>query len=138
MAKRKDKKINPGQVIIPVIQPSPPEQHEIDAAWILARHFQCVVEFLTPIDDYKRKTADIMMLGVEWEIKCPIGESKSTIRNQFRRASRQSKNIVIDTRRTKLKHNIIEKEILFQIKVRPYIKRVILIDKFENVIEIQI
>ena len=135
--KKKRNNNNPGQVIIPVNQPNPPEQHEIDAAWILARHFQCAVEFLTLVDDYKRKTADVMMLGVAWEIKCPIGESKSTIRNQFRRASKQSKCIVIDARRTKLKHNIIEKEILFQINERPYIKKVLLIDKFENVIEIQ-
>jgi len=122
---------------MPVGNPSPPEPHEIDAAWILARHFQCTVEFLTPIDDYKRKTADIVMLGVAWEMKCPMGASKSTIRNQFRRASRQSKCIIIDTRRTTLEYSSIEKEMLFQIKERPYIRKVILINKFGKVVEIQ-
>ena len=68
--------------------------------------------------------------------KCPMGESKSTIRNQFRRASKQSKYIIIDTRRTKLKYGDIEREVLLQIKERPYIKKVILIDKSEKILEI--
>jgi len=83
MAKKKRKQINPGLVTIPVGHPSPPEPHEVDAAMILARHYKCAVEFLAPVDDYKRKTADIVMLGVLWEIKSPIGASKSTIGNQF-------------------------------------------------------
>ena len=78
------------------------------------------------------------MLSVQWEIKCPSGDSKSTIRNQFRRASRQSKNIIIDLRRTRLKYQIIEKSVFSEIRERPYIKKVILIDKSEKVIEIQI
>ena len=123
---------------MPVGHPYPPEQHEIDAAWILARHFQCAVEFLSPIDDYKRKTADIIMQGSTWEIKCPIGESKSTIRNQFRRASKQSKNIIIDTRRTKLNIENVNKSVYKEIRERPYIKKIILIDKFEKVIEIEL
>ena len=136
MAKRKGKQINPGQVIIPVNHPSPPEQHEIDAAWILARHFRCVVEFLTPVDDYKRKTADIVMLGVQWEMKSPIGASKSTIGNQFSVAKKQSRNIIIDTRRTAIEYDEIEKKAVIEMKKRPNTKRVILIDKFEKVIEI--
>jgi hypothetical protein len=137
MAKKKCKQKNPGQVIIPTDHPNPPEQHEVDAAYVLARHYQTTVEFLVPVDDYKRKSADILMQGVQWEIKCPTGESKSTIRNQFRRASRQSKCIIIDLRRTKIKYGSIEKEVHFQVRERPYIQKLILIDKFEKVIEIQ-
>lgn len=136
MFKKKRRQPNPGQVVIPTDHPNPPEPHEVDVAYILARHYRTAVEFLVPIDDYKRRSADIVMLAVTWEIKCPTGASKSTIRNQFRRASRQSKNIIIDMRRTKLKSKKIEKEVLFQIKERPYIKKVILIDKSEKVLEI--
>jgi hypothetical protein len=71
---KKNRSLNTGQVIIPAGHPNPPEQHEIEAAWILARHFRTTVEFLIPIDDYKRKTPDIIMLGIEFEIKSPIGE----------------------------------------------------------------
>ena len=135
MAKKKSKELNPAQVIIPGNHPNPPEPHEVDAAIILSRHFRCTVEFLTPVDDYMRKTADIVMLGVEWEIKSPIGASKSTIGNQFSVASRQSRNIIIDTRRTSLEYEMIEKKVLSEIKKRSRTKRVILIDKFEKVIE---
>ena len=90
------------------------------------------------MDDYKRKTADIVMLGVQWEMKSPTGTSKSTIRNQFRRASSQSKSIIIDIRRTKLKFTDVERAVLFQIKERPYIRKVILIDESEKIIEIQV
>ena len=135
MGKKKRRQKNLGQVIIPTDHPNPPEQHEVDVAYILARHYQTVVEFLVPVDDYKRKSADILMQGIAWEIKCPTGDSKSTIRNQFRRASKQSKNVIIDARRTKLKYESIQKEVLHQIKERPYIKKVTLIDKSEKVIE---
>ena len=137
MTKKKSKELNPGQVIIPASHPNPPEPHEIDAAWILARHFRCTVEFLMPVDDYMRKTADIIMHGVEWEIKSPIGDSKSTIGNQFRTASKQSGNIVIDTRRCALEYDKIEKAVLLELKKRPTIKRVILIKAFEKVVEIK-
>jgi hypothetical protein len=65
MGEKKRKQLNIGQVIIPTNHPNPPEPHELEAACILAQHFQCTVAFLTPIDDYKRKTADIVMLGIE-------------------------------------------------------------------------
>ena len=131
------KKKNRGQVIIPENHPNPPLPHEVNMASVLAQHFKTVVEFLVPIDDYKRKSADIKMLGVEWELKCPMGASKSTIENQFRRASKQSRNIIIDTRRTKLDYQTIESRVLFELKKHPSVKRVILIDNFEKIIEIQ-
>ena len=136
MAKKKRTQQNPGKVIIPVNHPNPPEQHEVDVAVILARHYQTTVEFLMPIDDYKRKTADIVMLGVQWEIKSPIGASKSTIGNQFSVAKKQSRNIILDTRRTALQYGEIEKKAIIELKKRPNTKRVILIDKFEKVVEI--
>jgi len=134
---RKNTEYNPGQVIIPVGHPCQPEPHEVDVAYILARHYKTDVEFLMPIDDYMRKTPDIKMLGTEWEIKSPKGTSKSTIRNQFRRASKQSKSIVLDTRRTKLKLETIEESVLIEMRNRPYIKKVILIDKSEKIVEIK-
>jgi len=137
MANRKNKQQNPGKVIIPVNHPNPPEKHEVDTATILACHFQCTIEFLVPIDDFKRKTADIKMLGVEWELKCPIGDSQSTIQSLFRRASKQAKNVIIDTCRTKLTYDVIFKRVLFEIKKHPYLKRIILVDKSKKVVEVK-
>ena len=137
MNKKKRKQPNLGQLIIPVGNPNPPEPHEVDAAKVLAQHYQTTVEFLVPVDDYKRKSADIKMLGTVWEIKSPIGGTKSTIQNQFRRASKQAKNIILDIRRTKLNYETIDKRVRFELQKHPYLKKVILIDNFENVIEIQ-
>ena len=134
------KQKNRGQVIIPDNHPNPPLPHEVNMAPVLAQHYQTVIEFIVPLDDYKRKSADIKMLGVEWELKCPTGTSRRTIEHQFRRASKQAKNIIIDTRRTTLEFEEIEKKVLFEMKERPSMKRVqrvILIDKFEKIIEIK-
>ena len=137
--KRKPKQFNQGKVIIPVGHPNPPEPHEEDVAKLLALHYGTTVEFIVPIDDYKRKSADIIMNGMEWEIKCPIGASKSTIENQFRAASKQAKNIIMDTRMTKMKYKDIERKVLFELKNRPSMKKVnkvILINKQKLVVEI--
>ena len=136
MFKKKIKQLNPGKVVIPVGHPNPPESHELDAALLLSQHYQTTVEFIVPVDDYKRKTADIFMLDVEWEIKTPKGDSKSTIHKQFRRASKQSKNVVIDTRYTKMDYEKIEASVLLEIKKRQSIRKVILIDKTKKIIEI--
>jgi len=137
MTKKTKMQKNVGKVILPTKHPNPPEQHEIDISYVLAEYYNCDVEFLLPIDDFKRSTADIVMLDVRWELKCPTGASQSTIQNQFRRAKKQAKNIIIDTRRTKLPYETIEKRVRVEIKNHPKMKRIILIDKFEKVIEIQ-
>ena len=38
------------------------------------------------------------MDGVEWEIKCPVGDSKRTIENNMRKAIKQSHNVIFDLR----------------------------------------
>jgi hypothetical protein len=125
------------QVIIsPSIIP-PPEEHEVSAAWILARHYNCSIEFLKPIDGYKRKTPDFVMRALEWELKAPIGESKRTIRDKLSIAKAQSPNIVIDTRRTKLLDNRIESELRRQVTIKKSIHRLIMIAKDEKVVEIK-
>ena len=92
-----------------------------------------------PVDDYKRKSADIRMLDVEWELKCPTGASKTTIEKHFRKASKQARNIVIDICRTPLEYESVEKIVLFELKNRPSMKKVrkvVIINKFKKVIEI--
>jgi hypothetical protein len=123
-------------VIIPENHPNPPETHEIEAAWILARHFKCIVEFIIPLDDYKRKTPDILMNGRVAEIKSPEGNSrKNTIRNQFDRANKQLANdLVIDSRSTKLDDKILCQAIEKELQARHRIKRVILIKKDAKVL----
>lgn len=127
-----------GNVIIPPSLITPPEQHEIDAALILSRHYKCSVEFLKPVNDYKRPTADVVIQGVIWEMKSPEGDSKkNTIERQFKKGTKQSRNVVLDTRRTKLDDLEIEKKVLFEVKKRTSIKKVIMINKSKKVIAIK-
>jgi hypothetical protein len=131
------KAVKEPDVIIPPNHPNPPEKHEVEAAWILARHFNTIVEFLIPIKGYKVKTSDIVLLGLIWEIKSPKGDSKTTVGNQFKAASKQrARHIVFDARRTKLTTNEILIKIKHEKKYRQSIKRVILITKESTVIEI--
>jgi len=125
------------QVIIPTNLPNPPETHEVESAWILAKHYGHIVEFLKPVDDYKRKTPDFSMSGVLWEIKSPEGNSKATIGRILKRASKQSRNIVIDCCRTIMPDETITKALRFELSKRQQIKRVVLITKNKEIVEIQ-
>jgi hypothetical protein len=113
-----------------------PEAHEISAAWILAKHFNCVIEFIKPIDGYLRKTPDFIMLNLEWEIKSPKGQSRATVKHQLERASKQSKYIVFDGRRTKLFDDNLLHEIKNGLIERGSIKKIIFIGKDKKVVEL--
>jgi hypothetical protein len=131
-------KLRNPDVIIPLNHPNPPEKHEVGAAWILARHFNTVAEFLIPTKGYRIKTSDIVLLGLIWEIKSPKGDSKTTVGNQFKTASKQrARHIIFDARRTKLTTNEILIKINHEKKYRKSVKRVILITKESTVIEIE-
>jgi hypothetical protein len=111
-------------VIIPPNHPNPPEQHEVEVAWILARHFKTVITFIVAINDYGRKSQDIVLFGVVCEIKSPTGSSrKHTIKYQFDRATRQQASVLIlDSRRTKLPDDYILTKIKYELKRRRKIK----------------
>ena len=130
-------KTEDAKVIIPNNLAVPPEPHEIEAAWIIALHYHQTIEFLKPVDDYKRKTPDFIMGGAEWEMKAPEGNSKTTIGRILQRASWQSKNIVVDCRRTTLPEEVIRRTLLFELGKRQQIKKLILITKDKKVLELQ-
>lgn len=78
------------------------EKHELDTLLVFTE-LGCNVELvpvsLTPCT----KSPDVIIGGKTWEMKSPIGHSKSTLEHCFKKAARQSENIIIDLRRTKLK-----------------------------------
>ena len=45
---------------------------------------------------------DIMLEGIDWEMKAPIGDGKYTVQNIMQAAVQQSNNIIIDLRRSKM------------------------------------
>ena len=124
------------KVFIPPNLGKPPEENEIQIAQIIAEHYNARVEFLRPIDDYKRKTPDIMLNGQLWEMKSPKGKSRNTIGRQMKRGMKQSKNIIVDGRRSPLADDVIIGELRNQCVERRSIRKLIFISKKQIAIEI--
>jgi hypothetical protein len=124
-------------VILPAHSDVMPEQHEVEIAWILARHYTTVIEFLRPTEGYKVKTADFVMNGLIWELKSPTGKSRTTVSNQFKRASKQSSHVIFDSRRIKIDEKEVLKQVHRELQARKSIKAVLFITKTGTVIEIQ-
>jgi hypothetical protein len=94
--------IEPGKTVIPygVF----PEPHELKAAQFFnALGFD--VEFLIPVYQKGIRTPDIQMNGILWEIKSPQSNGKHTIENAFRKAVKQSSNIIFDLRKIKMSND---------------------------------
>lgn len=69
------------------------------------------IELIPPSNSPKAKTPDFMMNGVAWEMKSPQGKSKSSLEHIFKKAIKQSENIIIDLSHSKMKEEIALKEI---------------------------
>lgn len=69
------------------------------------------IELIPPSNSPGSKTPDFMMSGVAWEMKSPQGKSKTSLEHIFRKAIKQSENIIIDLSHSKLKEEIAIKEI---------------------------
>ena len=121
------------KVIIPDTVVPVPDDNEVSAAKLLADHFQMNVVFIARTDLHK--TPDVTIGDVKWEIKSPRGSGKRTIQHQFYRALKQSNNIVIDARRSKLHGAKLEREVKSQFMMSKNIKRLILIKRNGEIID---
>ena len=80
------------------------EKHENDTI-VFFTNLGFNVELIPPSNTPKAKTPDFMMDGKAWEMKSPQGKSCVTVEHAFKRAAKQSDNIIIDLRRTKIPTN---------------------------------
>ena len=120
-------------VIIPTnIKPSP-ARYELTAAQLLAEYFKTDVEFVSRSN---HKTPDFLVDGFEWELKSPTGTGKRNIERQLQTGIKQSQNIVFDARRSKIHIARIRSILNYQFRLAKSIKRIVLIDKSKNVIEL--
>lgn len=77
---------------------TPPEKHEYETAKFFA-NFGMDIYFIRPSDIKGTNTPDFRMCGKKWETKSPIGRSERTYEESFKKALRQSENIIFDLRR---------------------------------------
>ena len=76
----------------------PPEKHEYETAKYFAKRGYDV-EFLKPSDVKGFSSPDFKMCGKIWEIKSPTSGSNTSFEHNFRKAAKQSENIIFDLRR---------------------------------------
>ena len=129
------RKIKPvGKIIIPsgVV----PEKHEVETASLLAISGHDVV-FIIPSRTKGVKNPDILYRNKKWELKCPVGNGRWTIKEQLRRAAKQSSNVILDSRRTKISSYEVKKQASFYFSKHKSIKEFILITKSGKLIEYQ-
>jgi hypothetical protein len=74
-------------------------------------------------------TADIVIDGLLWEIKCPTGKEKRTIDNNFKTASKQSENLIFDLRKIRLSEEQCLSKLKIELRSRSNIKRLLVISK---------
>ncbi len=110
-----------------------PWPHELRVAKILALAGH-TVEFL-PVSNIK--TADILLDGVEFEIKSPERFNPNTLEHTLRNAIKQSSNLIIDTSRMKKVNNQqVQRFLKHQIYKNSQIKRLLMVTKQEKIIDI--
>ena len=108
---------------------------ELEAAWILVKHYKTDVKVLKPSDRFMQSTADFIINDVQYELKTPITSKVDKIERMIRRATKQSGNVIVYMRDTKItEKRMIEicKDRLQHVKK---LKKVILINKSKKILE---
>jgi len=123
-----------GKVIIPAS--IDPWDHELKTAHALARH-GFTVEFVAVSNNHKAKTADVVIDGTLYEIKSPKTDKLSAVERNLKRATKQSGNIIIDSRRmSKLHDATIQKFLAQKLKQQKTIKKILFVNRKHEVIDI--
>ena len=123
-----------GKIIIPV--GTIPEKHELETASFFAELGKNV-EFLPPSYSKGIYSPDVLIDGQRWEIKSPIGSSKRTIENNYRKAQMQSENVIFDLTRIEMGEKIAIEKIKQQFNLRTgKIKRIKIITKDKRILDL--
>ena len=113
---------------------TPPEKHEFEAAKFYADMSKNII-FLKPSDIPGVHTPDIKMDGLEWELKCPQGDSKRTIEQNFRKAMKQSQYIIFDLRRIKVPEKLCLAQLKEFFDSKKRVKKLLIIRKNGDLLE---
>ena len=112
---------------------NPPEEHELN----VANYFSALgydIGFIPPSNIPNFHAPDIIMDGIEWEIKSPQGKGKHTIERNISNALLQSRFIIIDLSRITLNENDCLKQINKEFNIRKQIKKLYIITKEKELI----
>ena len=122
-----------GKVVVPAN--ANPWPHELRVAKILALAGYAV-EF---IPETNTKTADILLDGIEFEIKSPKSANANSLEHILKKAVKQSCNIIIDTSRMKnVRDDNTRRFLVNQVRIRRQINNLIMITKQGQIIDISV
>lgn len=93
MRPKRKGKITPNGVVL--------ETHE-NATVVYFTELGFDIDLIVPSRTPGQKSADFMMSGMAWEMKCPMGRSLTTIDHMLQKAVKQSENVVVDLRNSKI------------------------------------
>lgn len=106
----------------------PPEKHELETAKFFSERGYDI-EFIPPSHIPEVHRPDIILDGVEWEIKSPVGKGRNTIVRNMKQASKQSPNMILDLRRIAFPEKMCLNQIEKRFNERSSIKRILVIKK---------
>ena len=104
------------------------EKHENDTI-VYFTEMGYNIELIPPSRSPGSRQPDFIMNGLPWEMKSPISNGARTIEHAVRSASKQSENIIIDLRRSKIDDERAIAQIKFHASKRTNIRRLIVITK---------
>ncbi len=111
------------------------QSHERATVEFLVEHYEKVISLIVPSYTPHNRNPDFMMDGVLWEMKSPQGKNLRTVEHAFKNAAKQSENIVIDLRRTKLATSSAVKLLEKRFNLSRHVKRLLVITREENVVD---
>ena len=127
-----NKKAKQGRIIIPGGRK--PWPHELRIANILAMAGHNI-EFLS---ESNTSTADILLDGIEYEMKSPFTNKPDKLERNIKRGLKQSKNIIFDSSRIKnMRDDNLRRFLTRKVKGQKQIGEFILITKHGQIIDIK-
>ena len=108
---------------------------ELEAAGILANHFKTTVRVLPQSKGYKETSADFIIDGSSYELKSPKTSSVRSISNLIQSATKQSRNVVIDIRKSRITEKKMIQICNERLKSLKKIKKIVLIVNKKIVLE---
>lgn len=113
-----------------------PYPHELAIAELFAAQNKNVV-FLKPSNIPGVYIPDIVVEGLEWEVKAPEGKSGRTIRRNLHKASTQSRNIIFDLSRIGIPEDKCIKELQDAFNESKHIRNMIIVTKAREMIRLK-
>lgn len=111
------------------------QPHEFHTVYVLLE-YGFDIELVRAANIKGIQMPDIILDGIPWEIKAPIGGSKNTIKHNIQNAAHQSENVIFDLCRCKLDEDKALSEIKYHYNLSKHIKRLKVITKSEKIIDI--